>query len=179
MNKFNLNKAWIIFGACMLAGCSVGKGTDDLEQFVQTTLNRTPGPIEPMPQFAIYEPFTYSAANLRSPFDSPLEALLAEQQNQVVTIAPDDNRPKEFLEGFALSTLSLVGSLSRDNVRWALIQDSDLNVHRVTVGNYLGRNHGRIVRTSETSIDLIEIVPSGNGNWVERPQTLTLENMDL
>ena len=104
--------------ASVLAGCGVGSGTADLEQFVQTTLSRTPGPIEPIPEFVEYEPFTYSAASLRSPFDSPLEALLAEEDVRVQAVAPDESRPREFLEGMALSTLSMSGTIARDGVRW-------------------------------------------------------------
>jgi len=46
--------------------------------------------------------------------------------------------------------------------------------HRVRIGDYLGRNYGRIESISENQVNLIEIVPSGSGGWVERPQTLTL-----
>ena len=37
----------------------------------------------------------------------------------------------------------------------------------------MGRNHGRVISISETQIDLIEIVPSGAGGWIERPQTIS------
>jgi type IV pilus assembly protein PilP len=65
--------------------------------------------------------------------------------------------------------------LVRDGNYQALIEDAVGVVHRVSVGNYLGRNHGRIESITDTQVSLIEIVPSGNGGWVERPQTLTLQ----
>ena len=52
--------------------------------------------------------------------------------------------------------------------------DGEGGVHRVRVGNYLGKNHGKIVSATETSVEVIEIVPSGVGGWLERPRTIKL-----
>jgi type IV pilus assembly protein PilP len=48
-------------------------------------------------------------------------------------------------------------------------------VHRLKVGDYLGRNDGRIVAISATQVDVVEIVPDGQGAWLERPRTITLK----
>jgi type IV pilus assembly protein PilP len=48
-------------------------------------------------------------------------------------------------------------------------------VHRVKVGDYLGRNHGRILVIDESKVDVIEIVPDGEGGWLERPRSLSLK----
>jgi len=45
----------------------------------------------------------------------------------------------------------------------------------VEIGNYIGRNYGRFDSISETQLYIVEIVPSGSGGWIERPQTLTLQ----
>ncbi|MEX2366584.1 MAG: pilus assembly protein PilP, partial [Pseudohongiellaceae bacterium] len=159
----------------LLAACDRSSDMGELQQFVEESINRDPGPIEPLPEFISYEPFTYSAASMRSPFESPEEANRRSQRQDVSQVQPDMDRPREPLEAFPLSSLSLVGSLSRDNVRWALVRDGDGDVQRVTEGNYLGRNHGRVITVREASIELMEIVPSGDGGWIERPQTLALE----
>jgi type IV pilus assembly protein PilP len=39
----------------------------------------------------------------------------------------------------------------------------------------MGKNHGRIVAIDERQIDVTEIVPTGDGGWIERPQTLTMQ----
>lgn len=158
----------------LLAGCSGNDEMIALQDYVNRVVNRPPSAIEPLPEFVSYEAFTYSAANLRSPFDLPvdLNALLAAQRGG--TVAPDEHRPKEALESFALGTLVMVGTLRRDGRTWALIRDELNNISRVTIGNYMGRNHGRIVGITETQIDLIEIVPTGSGGWMERPQTIVM-----
>ena len=42
-----------------------------------------------------------------------------------------------------------------------MIKDPDGGIHRVQVGNFLGRNHGRIVEMGDTFVAVIEIVPDG------------------
>jgi type IV pilus assembly protein PilP len=43
------------------------------------------------------------------------------------------------------------------------------------VGDYLGRNDGRIVGISESAVQVIEIVPDGEGAWLERPRSISLK----
>lgn len=68
----------------------------------------------------------------------------------------------------------MVGTLSNDSGFFALVGGAG-GVHRVKVGDYLGRNHGRVVSVDEAKIDVIEIVPDGDQGWLERPRSLTLK----
>jgi type IV pilus assembly protein PilP len=157
-----------------MVGCSSGEFTD-LDEFMAEKRARPGGVIAPIPPFKAYKVFSYSATTLRSPFDRPIEIREITQLQSVSTVKPDDNRAKEFLEQFTFDSLSMVGSLSRSNVDWTLIQDPEGGVHRVKVGNFLGRNHGRIVEMTEVYIAVIEIVSDGNEGWVERPRSIRLE----
>lgn len=159
----------------VLAGCSNNDEMIALQEEVSAIVNRAPGPIDPPPQFVTYEAFTYSAASLRAPFDVPLDANALRAAQQSEQVMPDLNRIPELLESFNIGNLVMVGTLSRGGQRWALIRDEAGNITRVGVGNYIGRNHGRIVAIDERKIDVTEIVPTGDGGWVERPQTLTLQ----
>ena len=170
-------KRLLVLTVILLGGCSARSGTADLEQFTQNAMSKTPAAVEALPEFVVYEPFNYSASTLRSPFVSPLDEMLLMEEERAFVLAPDEDRPREFLEGFQLSTLRMVGTIARDGVQWALVQDPDLNIHRVTAGNYLGRNHGRINSVTEIGVEINEIVSTGNGNWVERPQSLVLEEL--
>jgi type IV pilus assembly protein PilP len=90
-------------------------------------------------------------------------------------VRPDDERTKEYLEQFTLDSLQMVGLLERDGQNWTLIRDPEGGIHRVQVGNYLGRDHGRIVDMDETFVAVVEIVPDGTEDgWVERPRTIEL-----
>ncbi len=159
----------------LLGACSRVDNFADLRAYVAEVKGRPGAEVEPVPEFVPYEGFIYSAASMRSPFEIPLiidgESGLMLSQD----VEPDFDREREVLEEHALSGLTMVGMLVRNNVYQALIEDALGVVHRVSVGNYLGRNHGRIESISENQLQLLEIVPSGNGGWVERPQTLTLQ----
>jgi len=89
-------------------------------------------------------------------------------------VRPDLNRPREPLEEYPLDSLRMVGILELKGTRWALIKTPDETIHRVRVGNYMGQNHGRITRITETQVDLIEIVPDGLGGWMERKAQVAL-----
>jgi type IV pilus assembly protein PilP len=158
----------------VLAACSGNnEAMIEVQNYVSSVVNRPPGRIEAPPEMISYEAFTYSAASLRGPFDIPLAVSLAALREQSSDIQPDLNRTREALEAFAIGTLEMRGIMSRNSTIWALIQDENNNLHYVTEGSYMGRNHGRVISISETQIDLIEIVPSGAGGWIERPQTIT------
>lgn len=158
----------------LLGACSRVDNYSDLQAFVNEVRSRPGAEVEPVPEFTPYEGFVYSAASLRSPFSEPLvldsEGFGGLSQN----VQPDFDRAQEELESHPLSELNMVGMLTRDGQFQALIEDAFGVIRRVRVGSYLGRNYGRIESISESQINLIEIVPSGSGGWVERPQTLTL-----
>lgn len=161
-----------------LMGCSSDKDIADLKQFMQETLNKPRGRIEPIPVFKPYEYFSYSASGLRSPFELPVLEQAEILGTEGKDIQPEKNRRKEHLERFSLGSLSMMGTLQKENgVLWALIKDGDNSVVRVKKGNYMGQNHGRITDISEQRIQLIEIVPNGMGGWIERPRTLAIDGL--
>lgn len=116
----------------------------------------------------------YSVAALRSPFDASPEQQ-GRQPAGRSSLQPDFARLPEALEQHALTELAMAGTLARGGRIWALVRDSSGTVSRVTTGNYLGRQHGRIVAVSEARIELLELVPDEAGGWVQRPQRLDLQ----
>jgi type IV pilus assembly protein PilP len=160
----------------MTSGCS-GGSNQDLVKYMQDVHQRPAKPIEPIPTFKEYRSFTYSSAGMRSPFDPPVE-LIPGIDNALsgsrTTRKPDPTRPKEYLENFSIGSISMVGTISKGGGLWALVNDGTGNVHRVTKGNYLGRNLGQIVGITNTEISLVELVPDGGNGWVERPKILKL-----
>ncbi|WP_254058980.1 type 4a pilus biogenesis lipoprotein PilP, partial [Pseudomonas aeruginosa] len=148
----------------MLAGCGAISGSGDLQAYMNEVRARPKGNIEPLPKFQPYEAFTYSASNLRSPFQPPVKIDLTVRQKGNKVVKPDETRVKQFLEGFNIETFEMVGTLSNAQGTFALVKGAG-GVHRVRVGDYLGRNDGKVVGISEGKIDVIEIVPDGEGNW--------------
>lgn len=169
----------ILAPLAFLSACS-GGGNQDLVRYMQDVRQRPARPIEPIPTIATYKTFTYSAASERSPFDKPVEIVLDESGLPILPgseVKPDLNRVKEYLEQFSINAISMVGTIERPESEeglFALVDDGTGNIHRVKVGNYMGRNHGRIIGVAPMQISLIEIVPTGDGAWVERPKVMQL-----
>lgn len=171
-------KAWL--GICLvtlLTGCSQGSGFSDLDKFMADTRAKPRGHVEPLPEFSAYEAFSYSAADRRAPFAAPIDVQLTMiDEKPVSDVEPNLDRPKEVLENFDLKNLGMVGTLQGvSGSLFALIRDNTGGIHRVRTGNFMGQSYGRIIGVSETRIELIEIVPNGQGGWVERPRSLTLD----
>ena len=166
--------------ALSLSGCSDSQKKQDLHDFMAEVKAKPKGKIEPLPKFVEQPLYRYGAATLRSPFDLPIEEL--GDINNALTAAgvpaPDSDRIKETLERFAMDNLTMVGTIEQKAELYALVDDGENGVHKVRPGNYMGRNHGRVVSVFEDKIKLIEVVPDGQGGWVERPRTLALKEED-
>ncbi|WP_223457764.1 MULTISPECIES: pilus assembly protein PilP [unclassified Pseudomonas] len=157
-----------------LSGCGAGDDYDDLDAYMDEMRLRGPGRIEPTPVFRSYPTFTYNAANLRSPFSPQVSSDLAAQRRGSRNVKPDPGRVKQYLEGFNIEQFEMVGTLSNATGSYALLRGAG-GVHRLKVGDYLGRNDGRIVAISGSQVDVVEIVPDGQGAWLERPRTIPLK----
>jgi len=167
---------WLCIGVALvgLAGCDGSGDFDDLKQFMAQARAKPAGAIEPMPKFRPYEAFTYAAASLRSPFQPPVKVDLVNRQKGSRLVQPDPTRVKQFLEGFNIEGFEMVGTLSNETGVFALLRGAG-GVHRVKVGDYLGRNDGRIVSITDSAVQVIEIVPDGEGAWLERPRSISLK----
>lgn len=157
----------------LVSGCG-GSDFSDLQGYMDEVRARPKGEIEPLPKFQPYESFTYSAAALRSPFQPPIKLEMADRQKGSKDVKPDETRTKQFLEGFNIENFVMVGTLANDAGTFALVSGAG-GVHRVRVGDYIGRNHGRIIAVDESKVDVIEIVPDGEGGWLERPRSLSIK----
>lgn len=166
----------LILGLAMFGLAACGSDMDDLDQYINEVKSRPGGRIEPLPEINPYEVFQYAAdvQGVRSPFvpDTP----------QITTsgadggVGPDPDRSREFLEGFPLDTLSMVGTMHIGETMYGLVQTSDGLIHRVVPGNYLGQNDGRINDIGESEIELIEIISDGIGGYIERDAAISLSD---
>lgn len=163
----------LIISLPFLSSCA--KDHDDLNAFITSIKSKHQGTVKPIPQFKPYKTFTYSAAELRDPFQQEIEQSI-DEVNSRDALQPNKIRPKEQLEAFPLDTLRMVGILEQNNIKWGLIKAPNNVVHRVLPGNYAGQNEGQIVLISENSIEFLEIVADGLGGYIERKASLALGN---
>ena len=159
----------------ILSGCSGDQQHADLDQKMIDARNRPQGTIEPLPTYPPAERFNYSALALRSPFEPPAILNGEEKISGNKVDAPDQSRRKEPLELVNYTAMSMVGTLSKDSKIWALIDDGNGRVHRVRTGNYLGRNFGLITDIGAFEVEIMETVPDGKGEWINRPRTMAMD----
>ncbi|MDD1641755.1 MAG: pilus assembly protein PilP, partial [Methylococcaceae bacterium] len=57
---------------------------------------------------------------------------------------------------------------------WGLVKADDGSIHRVQIGNYMGKNYGKVINISADKIELMEIVPDKPGKWREQQTSLAL-----
>ncbi|GLQ33465.1 pilus assembly protein PilP [Litoribrevibacter albus] len=170
----------LILVTLSLVGCYGQKGLSDIKAYMAEIRSKPHGRIEPLPEFHAYEAFTYKASELRAPFEKPVVVDVVETKvKENVNLFPDFDRTKEYLERFPITTLSMVGTLSKEKgFLWALVSDENGDVHRVKTGNYLGQNHGQIVEVNELGLQVLEIIPDGDGGWVQRPRAIQIEGLE-
>jgi type IV pilus assembly protein PilP len=158
-----------VLAALVAGGCSGAQS--DLQKWIEATKKKPGGRIQPLPEVRPYETYVYAAASLRSPFQ-PQGPNSANGQN----LRPSSRRNREFLEGFSLDTLRMVGTFKVGSNFYGLVQSKDGLVHKVQPGNYLGQNDGKVTEITGGRISLVEIIPDGLGGYIERPASLALAN---
>jgi type IV pilus assembly protein PilP len=149
---------------------------DDLDKYITDIKKKPGGFIEPLPEITPYEIFTYAAdqEQIRSPFipDTPQVAAGGAGRGP----RPDPDRSPEFLEGFPLDTLRMVGTLDIGGTMYGLVQTSDGLIHRVVPGNFMGQNDGRITAITESEVEMVEIISDGIGGYIERDAAISLSD---
>ena len=176
-----------IFVIGMAVGC-VNRDKSDLDNYVAEVLQRPGGQIEPLPPIRPYQRYLYQSADakLRDPFQTflnkaPDQEVALEHRNDAVQQRYADEisaHNREELEGFELDSLRMVGTLQNNDELWGIIQDNAGTVHRVQIGNYLGRNYGKILNIQEERIELREVTKDPDGRWEERQASLALNEED-
>ena len=156
----------------VLSGCNGDTG--DLEQYFSEQRGKPATPIDPIPEVKPYLRYVYPEHE-KDPFDA---AMLAPNtvREQIVDngINIDTTRVPEFLEGFPLDSLRMVGTVEKDKTLWALVKIPEGAVQTVKPGNYLGQNYGKITSISDVKMEMLETVSNGLGGYEEREISISL-----
>jgi type IV pilus assembly protein PilP len=165
--------AGTVLVAVMLSACS--ESMDDLDKYIASVKARPADPITPIPPVKTYTPYVYEGETGRDPFQQSISEGSDDERSSTGTgPRPDFGRSKEYLERYELDTLSMVGTFSNDESYWGLIRDPEGVIHRVPVGNYIGKNHGKVVDLTDTEIYLSELISDGADGWLVREASIDL-----
>ena len=160
----------IVFCLHLLVGCD-GEAGDDLDQFMSNAADNMTKTVEPLPEVLSYSPLQY---NVDGALTDPFMTKKAAKGSG--SLQPNTNRTRELLESFPLESLFYVGSLSKTEMKYALIKAPDDTLQKVKVGNYLGPNFGLITAINDNAISIKEVVQDDvTGDWVEREASINLQ----
>ena len=175
----------VLIGAVF--GCA--NDMDDLRSYAEEVKSRRSAEVEPPPAITPYLGYTYAPAGRRSPFQPPIDELrrLAAERDRAneptviprpvsSDIRPNLARTRGPLERMPLDSFRVVGLVDWKNRRHALVRSSEPYVYRVTAGDYLGQNYGKILRISNREIAVRELIPDGFGGWSERITTIQIDD---
>ena len=157
-----------------LTGCA-GEG-DELQAWLEQQKREVKPSVQPLTPPKKFHPHPYAALQAVDPFSvQKLTVALKQEAHQPNSaLASEMHRRKEPLESYPLDSMSMVGSVDKLGRRFALLKVDKL-LYQVKVGDYMGKNYGRITKIDETQIVLREIVQDAAGEWIERPTTLQLQ----
>lgn len=159
-----------------LAATACTGDIDELRQWMEQQRREAHATITPLVPPKKFLPEPYVAGTGVDPFSTQKLSVAIKQEaaqpNSLLTA--EMNRRREPLEAFPLDSMSMVGSLTRQNQRYALLRVDNL-LYQVKNGDYLGQNFGRVMKISETDITLREVVQDAAGEWIERTSTLELQ----
>jgi len=162
----------------LLSGCA-DPGVTDLQEYVAEIKAIENPQIKPIPEYRHIPPFFYEVQNQRDPFVHLIDTDIKKQDipgglgdNQSnenpCPSGPDANRVRVGLEEMPLDALQMVGTMTKQGALWALVAStSDGTLYEVKQNDYLGENYGQIINISEDQIDILELVPDGNGCWTQ------------
>lgn len=175
MRICNTKIALLVAVMSVLAGC--GDRVSLAEAEMKKIQQQPPQPIQQPPQPQPIEDFAYAASNIRDPFFPQSLLELQAKVADAPTIKPDENRPKEELESYELTELVYKGKVvAPTGQEYGLVLAPDGLVRDVQIGNYMGKNHGRIVEITPTQINMIEIVEDTRLGYVEKSANLVSPN---
>jgi type IV pilus assembly protein PilP len=162
------------FALCLiLSGCG-SDGLEEVREFVKNAHADKKPKVEPLPELKTQETFVYAATGLVDPFSVANLKPQSLGPKGAGGPRPDPTRRKEPLEDYPLDSLKMVGTLVRGKQAWAIVQAPDGTVHRAKKGDHLGQNFGMVTKVTEEKVDLIELIQSSLGDWVEREANLSL-----
>ena len=158
----------IIVGSVALAiiqGCSFSKDVETHQKISDIKIRNTTTDIflSDLPAIPENKLYKFLNPNDRNPFsEKTIEVLNVEEiKDELVEIEKIEKlqqRNRQFLESFALSDLVFAGTIKKtgsDELQ-ALFYTPNKNIHTVSVEDYIGKNHGRIIQINNGEVVIEE-----------------------
>jgi type IV pilus assembly protein PilP len=164
--------AMVLVCGVMVAGCQNDQG--DIQLWMREQAAGMRGAVKPLPEIKIFPVVDYIALGDMEPFNVARIEPAKPERLRADDPRLDPDRQREPLEAYPLETLKMVGVLGKGKSIHALVQ-ADKALYQVHVGNFIGRNYGKVIAINQDSLELQELVEDLNEGWVERVTTVQLQ----
>ncbi|WP_162062344.1 pilus assembly protein PilP [Vibrio taketomensis] len=157
----------------LLVGCRANH--DSLDEYIVQTKKTAQHEVKALTPVLEFVTSDYDAHANRSPFVLPQAALVLNQpQLRADCWQPKRRQKNGALERFPLEKLSLKGVMSRNGSNSALVQTPSGDLVKINAGQYIGLNNGKVVKVTESYMQIDETLPDGLGCWSRRNVKLAL-----
>ncbi|KGY10744.1 pilus assembly protein PilP [Vibrio sinaloensis] len=168
------NKLALLGLSLFLLGCQANE--ESLDEFVAQVERKARQDVVDLKPVFDFQISAYQSHNQREPFVLPQAALVL---NQPLAKAdcwqPVQRRKTGQLERFPLSKLRLKGVMGSGGRVSALVQTPEGNVVKVSSGQYIGLNNGKVTHVADDYLKINETLPDGLGCWNKRSVKLALK----
>lgn len=158
--------------AALVSGCASDQ--EDIQKWMNEQAAGMRGAVKPLPEIKIFPVVEYSSADEMEPFNIARIEPTKPDKPRLNDPRLDPDRQREPLEAYPLESLKMVGVLGKGKEIHALIQ-ADSALYEVRIGNFMGRDYGKVVAIGEDTLELQELVEDMNEGWTERNRSLQLQ----
>lgn len=137
-------------------------------------INAKPMPaIQSIPDFQNNVVAQYVSGKNRNPFHG--KSLHREMISyKPVKVVLDFDRKKQELEVYPMNRLVMTGVLKKGKSFDAMVRTPEGKLVVVSIGDYMGENHGRIKQITPEGMEIAEAIDDANGGYVERIRHLAV-----
>lgn len=170
----NLNRLAIVVAALSLMACKANQAPlDDYITHLERQAHKDVAALTPLVEVNLRD---YQAHQLREPFALPQAVITSTRsQSKKDCWQPNQMKTGGELERYPLAKLRLKGVMSRNKSMSALVQTPAGKVVKVSTGQPIGVNRGKVTRVTAEYVQIIEPLPDGLGCWNQRNVKLALK----
>lgn len=171
-----MKKYYLALMVPLLFGCGASDH-GDLQAWMDESSKGLKGKVNPVPEIQSYEPVTYTATALLSPFDASKIEPEGRKGKGTGGAGPDFGAREarnNIMEKYPLESMTVIGYMNINNQPMAAIQVEQM-VKQVKIGDYIGLDFGVIVGITDQEVVIRESVEDSGGEWLERTSTLRLQ----
>lgn len=167
----------LILAGALLLGCRAND--EPIQGFIAQAHAEAKARVEPLQEQYEFVADEFVMTSDRVPFLRPRPEQADKSTGESKNCwQPTHNRKQMPLERYPLEQLSMKGILGGGKQLWALIYTPEGQLFKIREGHYIGLNSGKVLRVSQKSIEIEEVLPDGVGCWLKRSVTLPLLTTD-